>query len=1193
MATTIPTFNNGDSLENVRVLSLNPAIQQINSLTGVALDFEKRLGETPKVISDVNTVEPSGWYFVNAAHSGGHGDGVVLYFTIMDTSSRPISSRQYFYSTTDCSKTLCRQWEGTHWSSWNSMSGQGGFIIDPNPPQLNINYFPNLSELQSKQMRDAYMHAHTAIFDQYKTNIMKLILLEWPDGKGGKTIVYQNWFNGEWIDTFGHFAGILDFSKHTISELKDGSRVSTLETGTANGAVSIGGDAGTNLVETSMADRKIQVSKVKSAGKNLKITKTTDKTVSFEAIPNWQGIYDTVEAAKTGVASAKRFPNKTTVGIGSAENLRLHVWNGTIFSPYSTSGSISAEPTGAASGASIPVNLLKFGNGVKATSTSAGELTLDAEVAGVNVENKSEIKYIHKIKYSTKFGEFSNEGGTDIFTVPSYSLLNSSGGDLGEYKELQAGANISITKDDSIDGRFKINCTAEEMTAQIDGDSSIKRINRIKVANKFAKFEGSESKTLHLPVISAENSDGTNLGQIKNLKAGNYINITMGTGDLDGIASLHVNDMRMQGKAKDGTSFTVLTKLDASGMESVLEDSTLKLFGTRVKDSAGADAGSLKSLKAGSGVTLSEDGAGSGNFTIAATGGGSGGGGISIKGYDTESHNPQTDYIPITQIDVVGDPELVAEAETGQPYTFNLRSYIPKEATSADLTSKWTPSKNKSRLGLVKAAEASSKYKMYYCTGTEWTEILEPDPVAGTLPKFKLDSSTSFDMHALDFSESKDVSTSTFFKIEKSIIDGKEEAKFTIKDPVRVCSDDVTDIDSEFLTGDTPKGTIAYMKPTNGGAGPGIGFVYANGTTGWGRIGYHGKTSTAYEGWSGDHLLRLNKYFPEVVKKDIHPFVADESWKNNGLSYLKKDDSAHPLTGKPNCIVSTITASNQDGSREYAQIFYDVEHGGMYYRYRTPGGTRDSGVEQIAGLSDKHFAIYTPINDLTVGKLRSATSTGFSNKLPLCIIQDPNITTLPVKSKPEQLQVLKYGYYSATLALTLSNSSFTTSGIYYKITWTIKDAVTSTQVATPATHVVQLKKINTVDTYFVMESSLLNIPSFLITEDKTIYNEVKIERCDASGNVTTESATEKTAMDKSEMDPYKCYFVIEPSSSKTKMGARIAQSLRNTLGGVSYEPNVEVRSQKSGSTFSGIRVFGMAYDGSDLGFESPKTYKGA
>lgn len=529
----IPTFNNGDSLSTIRLQSLNPLITKVN-------EIDDRLSKSLKTISNIDQQHPTGWYYVEDAGSSGKGKGLLQYFSILDADNNFQYVRQLHFPTGVQGKYDAREWHVNdgHWSVWEDLHS-GGFRLEPNPPVAGTNLFHSTSESLAKKARDDYMAANPNDFAKYQLDSLLLIIVSWPDlaDVSKKVVVYQNYLNGEWLDTFGHFTSSIDFSSHAISELKDGNRVSNLENTVVTAIECYGSDTDVDLCEGLIENNTIKLSKLRnSSNKYLKLNKAAaEHPVEIQIRPTWHGTFETLAEAIAAIHVDDLIDKETSFIVSSelSNRGRIYYWDAAAkdFLPLHTEGSISAE----INGVSVPVDQIKAGDNVTFTEESDGVIKINATASsaslGVKVKNQGETKTVETLNIGTSFGSFDDANSE--FILPPNGIIDSSGTNLGEFLEFEEGDGIVLVKDPVNTGRFKISSTVTPSgsTVSVSKDHGTTNVdlNRIFVENEFISVDESTG-TLILPPFIALDENGGSLGNINYIKSGTNITLSVGTG---------------------------------------------------------------------------------------------------------------------------------------------------------------------------------------------------------------------------------------------------------------------------------------------------------------------------------------------------------------------------------------------------------------------------------------------------------------------------------------------------------------------------------------------------------------------------------------------------------------------------------------------------------------------------------------
>jgi len=1257
----IEPFPDGMKLETVRTFHLNPTIEKTNELARTTDDFLNRVGKFPLQINHIDAIEPTGWYYVTPSQAGGRGEGVVQYYTHATIDGRALRIQQIHYPFTAGHYIGTRDWDASRteprWSLWKEVGGpRSGFVMEPNPPVFMDNYFKSTTEYTTKQQRDVYMSTHSLIFDKYKANSMLLILLEWPDSSvaGGKVIVYQNWLNGEWIDTFGHFAGILDFGKHSLNELKDGSRIKNLEDQTITGVICDGLSTDVDLCDGLVSERKLHISKLRpTTSKYLNIARDDqNKAVMIGANPTWRGEFETKEAAEAVIPAEQRLVNETMFSAKGSASARTtysqyYLWDGNNFVPHTPLSKVLVETSkgekiapnlikpglkmeftgydtstgevhldclavetkfmkqGSSTKTSIkeitagtniymnmdandkltinatvpddiiqvemgdmnkPVHLLKKGSEIDFQYTESGQvLTINAAVPKTQFELSGVQKELKILKSSSKYVQ--EDAAQGKYTLPVSSAYGANGADKGEFVNIKEGDGITITNDTST-GTATISATASNVTVSDKDETQSKPLKKIVLRKKDVM---TDDKVV-LQDLVAKNSTGANMGEVAYIQEDVGVHFTMAS---DG--GIKIKSDIVSAKVGDATGYSEINQIQVANKYAEIAGKVLKLPVISAENENGASLGQIKNIKQGGNVVFNMSN--EGVLTVASTGGG----GSSIKADINDGINFTLNTLSIydnaigktsktddgglkiyTQPTVgakingsTGDPKLLksitihnrssAASTVGEDGAIDI--HIP-DASGGGGSGKIVVA-GKDSAGAEQTYQEVSQVSFEGATISQdsGTKIVTVTSSAGAQVQAKCPSQTEyttvekFNIEGDDKLSSIDTTTKTLtLKVDKTIPVYQNKTLLETAYPAT-----------------TSSGMLAIISKVNDGDVVKNFLMYCDGTS-WDKYSYKNMPRV---------VDSLNKRYPELVNEKA-AYIESSSIRSTNYAYAAKDESGTsnplPIGKKENCIVHTVAnkwGAQSSDPKVYAQMIYGLENGTVWFRHHNESSTKPSGVTQIAGLSDKHFTIFTPWSSCTYKTIKDG------NKIvPLHIVQDNQCNMNEPETPNGKFQITTGGLYNGTLCVTLSNINVTSAGKEYTVTGTIKWGTGSSSEKQDAT----LKVVSKIfgENYYSTPAVLLTFPNISIPEDSEVWVELTITGPDGDN-----------ALDAAEVDPYKNYFVLEPSTSLTKTGARIARTLRNTLGGMSFQEGTEVRVQ-TGSTIKGIRVFGAYYDGTEV-----------
>lgn len=715
----IPTFNDGDTLGSVRLNSLNPVISKVN-------EINDRLGKSLKAVSHIDQQHPTGWYFVEDGGSEGKGKGLLQYFSILDEDNNYQYVRQLHFPSGVSGKYDAREWHSAdgHWTVWEDLHS-GGFRVEPNPPVNGVNIFSSTSEALAKKARDDYMAANPNDFDKYKLDSLLLVIVSWPDPADAtkKVVVYQNYLHNEWLDTFGHFTSSIDFSSHAISELKDGSRVSTLENTVVTAIECYGSDTDVDLCEGLIENNTIKLSKLRnSSNKYLRLNKAAvNHPVEIQIRPTWHGTFETLAEAVSKIDPSDLIDKETSFIVSSelSNRGRIYYWDATAkdFLPLHTEGSISAE----VDGNSVPVDKIKAGDNVTLTVESDGVIKINATSTavepGIKIKSLGQTKLVENLNIPSSFGSFNDANKEFVF--PTTRIVDSRGTDRGEFTELSEGKGILITKDATNSGRYQISSTAEQILASKDGGTSTVNLKQLNVENKFATLNSSTG-ILTLPATLATNNDGSNLGQIKNIKAGDNVTFSMGSGSDDGVLTIESTsgggsvDVAVNSGSPVSLSKIVFhdkfnedSKVDANGVFSLNAQKPIPVTISGATESPIVNSITVvhDALEPSSVTT-------GGNLFIRIPQAGSGGGGSGTIKAKTPSSAGGA-YADINKISIVGDHDLSSVA-SGELFV-NVKAYVLESETLDKLNTDFPAKEYDARFGVT-----TSNGYFYWSDGAVW-----------------------------------------------------------------------------------------------------------------------------------------------------------------------------------------------------------------------------------------------------------------------------------------------------------------------------------------------------------------------------------------------------------------------------------------------------------------------------------------
>lgn len=316
---------------------------------------------------------------------------------------------------------------------------------------------------------------------------------------------------------------------------------------------------------------------------------------------------------------------------------------------------------------------------------------------------------------------------------------------------------------------------------------------------------------------------------------------------------------------------------------------------------------------------------------------------------------------------------------------------------------------------------------------------------------------------------------------------------------------------------------------------------------------------------TGKAFKNLSLALPNKVSKDSLYAGSGED-TSLGYFYMDAGDKNNPSEGSSleDLIVHRIPYKKGEDSKNYhRELLFGTSTDRVWSRkYNPDSGTYET--EQIAGVSDGQYAIFTTWPDLTVGDLwdSATTTTNIGTYHPLqsssyfadCVVRSGN--------NGSYISVLKSGTYDVTVCLCLSGVAV---GVGETITVTIK-LVNENGVALNKQKDFVINPDKKGDSAYYYPTQLVRFKDIPFNQKDSV--EVLFSFYASPSHVER--------VKRLDLDPYKNFLLIEPSSTrKYRPGLYTAMTLKNTLGGLSFQAGSEVRVANYGAK---TRTFGAQLD---------------